>query len=163
MEVARALEILVIAVTLAVCVVTDMRRRVIPNCCVIVVVVVRGAYLLASLRGSTTCVSAFVGAVEAAVVLMVSARVSQTVFGTRGVGGGDVKLVSALGLCFGAVWTPVLIVLMSAFILAAQCGHVVRCGRAGWRCTLERAVPAAPAIALAAAATWGLSLYMEKL
>jgi len=40
------------------------------------------------------------------------------------------------------------------------CGQM---GRAGWRCTLERAVPAAPAIALAAAATWGLSLYMEKL
>jgi len=160
MEVARVLEIAVIAVTLAVCVVTDMRRRVIPNRCVAIVAVVRGAFLLTSSCGGETCASACIGAVEAIAVLMISAGVSRAVFGRPGIGGGDVKLVSALGLCLGAVWTPVLIVLMSAFILAAQCGHVVRCGRAGWRCTLERAVPAAPAIALAAAVTCGLSLYM---
>lgn len=163
MEVARTLEISAIAVTLAVCAVTDARRRIIPNCCVIIVVVVRGVFLLASSCGGETCASAFVGAGEALAVLMISARVSQAAFGTRGIGGGDVKLVSALGLCFGAAWTPLLIVLTSAFILVAQCGHAIRYERAGWRYALERAVPAAPAIALAAAVTWGLSFYMEKL
>lgn len=163
MEVARALEISAIAVTLAVCVVTDLRRGVIPNRCVVVVVVVRGTYLLASSGGGEACASALIGVVEAITVLMVSAGVSQAVFGTRGVGGGDVKLVSALGLCFGAAWTPVLIMLTSAFIVVAQCGHAIRYKRTGWRCTLERSVPAAPAIALAAAVTWGLSLFLERL
>ena len=160
METAEVIEFVAVGLALIACVVSDVGRRVIPNRCVAVVMVSRMAYLVASCAGGGSWVSSLLGATEAFVVLSAAAALSRAAFGTSGVGGGDVKLISALGLCFGAEWTPVLILLNSAFVVVT--------GFFGWAGrdpeeSSQHAVPAAPAITLAAAVTLALAFRVKQL
>ena len=120
----------------------------------------RAACLVASRVGGASWVSSLLGAAEALAVLSVAVALSRVVFGTSGVGGGDVKLISALGLCFGAEWTPVLIMLTSAFVVAT--GLFLR-GRRGSEESARLAVPAAPAITIAVVVTFSLAFRVKQL
>ena len=160
METAEVIEFVAVGLALVACVVSDLRRRVIPNCCVAFVMVSRVAYLVASCAGGDSWVLLILGAAEALVVLSVAAAFSRASFGASGVGGGDVKLISVLGLCFGAEWTPVLLMLTSAFVVAT--GLFCR-GRRGTEEPGGSAVPAAPAITIAAFVTFALAFRVKQL
>jgi leader peptidase (prepilin peptidase)/N-methyltransferase len=160
METAEVIEFVAVGLALVACVVSDLRWRVIPNRCVAVVMVARAACLVASRVGGASWVSSLLGAAEALAVLSVAVALSRVVFGTSGVGGGDVKLISALGLCFGAEWTPVLIMLTSAFVVAT--GLFLR-GRRGSEESARLAVPAAPAITIAVVVTFSLAFRVKQL
>lgn len=107
---------LVLMVALLVASVTDMRRRIIPNECAVAVAL---AGLLHSAVASVVSGSAeplqraVLGLAAVLAVMLVTALVSARLGGLSGVGGGDVKLLSALG-----IWTGPLTGLM---VLAGAC------------------------------------------
>lgn len=133
--------------------VTDLRRRVIPNGCALAVAL--SGLALGAAEGAAA--RSLAGGAAALAVLLLAARASARRGGAPGVGGGDVKLLSALGLWFGPVAGLAVVALscllgVLSWLLAAGVRRVCRRnGRdAPQVASAAPGIPMAPAIALAA-------------
>lgn len=154
-----------LAGALGVAAVTDLSRRVVPNGCVVAVAASGVARALVDApggpgAGSLAGVSrAAAGGATVLGVMLAAALVSSRGRGSPGVGGGDVKLLSALGLWVGPVGGLAVLALSClasvavwALGLLARSLGGGRAARAGRRRDRVRAlaretVPLAPAIA----------------
>lgn len=133
--------------------VTDLRRRAIPNGCALAVAL--SGLALGAAEGVPA--RSLAGGLVALAVLLLAAWASARRAGAPGVGGGDVKLLSALGLWLGPV-TGLAAVALSC--LLGVVGWALAVGaRRLWRRSEGESpcedpaglgIPMAPAIALAA-------------
>jgi Flp pilus assembly protein protease CpaA len=157
----------VLAAALGVAAVTDLARRVVPNGCVVAVAVSGAAQACAGVllggSASQACLRSVCGLTCALVVMLATAAVSARIRGTPGVGGGDVKLLAAVGVWVGPARVLVVIALSCLVAVAgwvmlrivaswaargnarASASPLARDGRA-----LAQGIPLAPAIALSA-------------
>lgn len=126
--------------------VSDLQRRLVPNGCA--AAILASGLVVSFLEGSLA--RALAGVVVVALVMVGAAVVFGRAWGRPGVGGGDVKLLAAL-----AAWTGPLGGLLTVALscLLGLVGWVV--AALIWRLKgssgrLSRAIPLAPAIALAA-------------
>ena len=135
-----------LAAGLGVAAASDLASRIVPNGCVAAVALAGASR--AALRGSLAGAAA--GVVCVAAVMLAASRVSSRLRGEPGVGGGDVKLLSAVG-----AWTgPVLgLAVVGASCLLGVMGWAIAWLRAARRPEARPdGIPLAPAIALAALA-----------
>ena len=127
----ETVELLVILFALLACSVADLGRRIIPNRAVAVVLGARAAYLalgpLVSCASGVACSWAFEGMCASLAggltVLLVLAAVRLFLMCARGcprgdLGGGDVKLLVACGVCLGPVGGAACVVLSCVLSLA---------------------------------------------
>lgn len=159
-----------LAGALGVAAVVDLACRVVPNGCALVAAASGVSCALAG--GSPACRGPLVpeappdplacaclavsGGVTTLAVMLVTAAVSGRVRGSPGVGGGDVKLLGAVGLWAGPVGGLVVIALAC---LVALGGWLLACGvdgLRGRRGPRGHAVAMAPAIGLATLVTIAL-------
>ena len=133
--------------------VTDLRRRAIPNGCALAVAL--SGLALGAAEG--VAVRSLAGGAAVLSVLLLAAWASARWGGAPGIGGGDVKLLSALGLWLGPV-TGLAVVALSCLIgvmgwaLAVGARRLRRRGEGEAPCgdRARSGIPMAPAIALAA-------------
>ena len=133
--------------------VTDLRRRAIPNGCAFATAL--SGLALGVAEG--TLARSLAGGLVVLAMLLLAAGASARVSGAPGIGGGDVKLLSALGLWLGPV-TGLAAVALSC--LLGVVGWALAAGARRLRCRSEGeapcgdpaglGIPMAPAIALAA-------------
>lgn len=112
----------VLAVALGLAAVEDLARRVIPDGCS-VAVAASGAVAVAARAAAGGAAGALVadalsGALVALAVMLGAALASWRARGTPGVGGGDVKLLGAVGVWLGPAWGLAAIALSCAVALA---------------------------------------------
>lgn len=138
-----------LAAALAVASVTDLRRRVVPNACAllawasgVLAAVVAGPLPVSVLRS-------LAGSLAVLAVMLLAARLSARGGGRGGVGGGDVKLLAAVAAWAGPVGGLAVVALSCALGLLGW-GAAALLARLRHR-RVGRAMPLAPAIALAAA------------
>lgn len=89
---------------LAVAAATDLSCRIVPNGCAAALAVTgAGRAVLAAVRTASAAplASSLAGGAAVLLVMLAAAAVSECVSGKVGVGGGDVKLLSAVGLWLG--------------------------------------------------------------
>ncbi|WP_165443697.1 prepilin peptidase [Olsenella sp. Marseille-P4559] len=152
-------ELLVLIVALLVCSVTDLGRRVIPNYAVAFPVVVRGVFLclvaIGALGDDGVGAHVFVGVGEAlaggAAVLAVLAGTCLAWARVRGspeggIGGGDVKLLSACALYFGPMGGMACVALSCLLVLASCAGVWLACRTRSKEASFPCAFPLAPTI-----------------
>lgn len=146
--------LVVMAAALALAARTDLERRVIPNGCSVAVGVsglVRAAARRAGGAGAGAVAEAALGVLAVLAVMGLAAAASRRLSGRSGVGGGDVKLLSAVGAWVGPVAGLVVVALSCAVGVAAWAiGAVARRDRPAR--AAESAIPLAPAVALSAMA-----------
>lgn len=125
LELLQALAFVVLAAALIVAAAVDLAKRIVPDACVAAVAISRAVWLLAEVFSTKTSAAevgnellwSFVGGLVVFAVMAVSAWVSARLRGSVGVGGGDIKLLSAVGLWVGPV--------MGLFVVALACGLTV--------------------------------------
>lgn len=102
-----ALAVALLAGALVVAAACDAQRRLIPNGCSCVAALAgalrAGALCLAGADAAATLGRALAGGVIVLAVMLAAAALSRRARGEAGVGGGDVKLLAALGLWLGPV------------------------------------------------------------
>lgn len=141
----EVLSVGVLAAGLGVASASDLSRRIVPNGCVAAVAASGAAR--AAVRG--TLPRSALGALVVLAVMLAAAAASARLSGRPGVGGGDVKLLAAVGAWAGPV--------AGLAVVGASCAL----GAAGWaartlaarvvrRPAPPPAIPLAPAIALCA-------------
>lgn len=125
LELLQMLAVGALAVALIVAAVVDLAKRIVPDACVAVVALSRAVWLLAEVFSAKTSVAeagsellwSLVGGLVVFAMMAASAWVSVRLRGSVGVGGGDIKLLSAVGLWVGPV--------MGLFVVALACGLTV--------------------------------------
>ena len=124
LDVVEGVAVAALAVALVIAARVDLERRIIPNgCCA----VVAGSGLVSALAraagggGLAPIVRSALGVATVFSVMALAAAASRRLRGRAGVGGGDVKLLSAAGAWVGPVWG---LVVVAAACLAslALCG-----------------------------------------
>ena len=153
----EAVELAMLAAALLVCSVTDLARRVIPNRVVVGILVIRGTYLcLEAGWGSVSGQGCSYALGEAAASLAGGALVLLLLVAVQllwarvrgspqqGLGGGDVKLLSACGSYLGTVGGMACVALSCALALACCLGAWVFGRAQGERRPFPRAFPLAP-------------------
>lgn len=155
----------VLAAALVVAAGVDLRRRIVPDGCVVAVALsgaVRAALRTAASAGGggasvSAPVEAALGAVVVLAAMLLAARLSRRGDGSAGVGGGDVKLLGAVGVWTGPL-AGLLAVMASCLVsvagwavlgLARLAAGALR-RRADVRAAFPPSLPLAPGIALAA-------------
>lgn len=159
----------VLAAALVVAAGVDLRRRIVPDGCVVAVALsgaVRAALRTAASAGGgaggggasvSAPVEAALGAVVVLAAMLLAARLSRRGDGSAGVGGGDVKLLGAVGVWTGPL-AGLLAVMASCLVsvagwavlgLARLAAGALR-RRADVRTAFPPSLPLAPGIALAA-------------
>lgn len=138
----------------------DLARRVIPNGCVAVVaasaVVAAAVRAMACGNAAGVAFGALSGALATSAVMIAAALASWRARGTPGVGGGDLKLLSAVGLWLGPVWGLVAVALSCATSLALWgAWRLARRAALGTASGTGQGVPLAPGVA---ATTLGIVL-----
>lgn len=139
----------VLAAALGVAAATDLACRIVPNGCSLAVVASGAARALAAAtlggRGAAPVLSAALGAVVVFATMALAAWLSARGREGPGVGGGDVKLLTAVGVWAGpvgglaAVGLSCLVGLVGWAVSALRAPHGA----------VSRGIPLAPAIALA--------------
>lgn len=127
----RGAALLVLAVALAVAGRTDLESRTIPNgCSAAAAASGLAAALLRGLggEGAAPVASSVLGAGAVLLVMALSAAVSRRLMGRPGVGGGDVKLLSAVGAWTGPAW--------GLAVVAGACATSL--ALSGLECALQR-------------------------
>lgn len=134
---------------LAVASVTDLRRRVVPNACALLAWAsgVVAAVAVGPLPGAA--LRSLAGSAAVLAVMLLAARLSARGGGRAGVGGGDVKLLAAVAAWTGPVGGLAAVGLSCALGLLGW-GVAALLARLRRR-RVERAMPLAPAVALATA------------
>lgn len=142
---------------LVVAAVTDLARRIVPNGCVAVLALASGAraLLACGLEGSFGPLArALAGGAAVLLVMLVAAHASAWASGVSGVGGGDVKLLSAAGLWMGPargllVVAASCLTSLTAWLLVSKIRYLTR-HKIVISDTFEtvRGIPLAPGIAL---------------
>lgn len=144
----------VLVVSLGISAVTDLKHRIVPNGCVVAASASGLAYALIKATieadGLGVVARAVAGGVTVLLVMLAAAMLSFRASGTQGVGGGDVKLLAAVGVWLGPVGG--LLVVGLACLLGVVSWEIVRLlaafSTAGKAPAHE--MPLAPAIAVAA-------------
>ncbi|HJB48611.1 MAG TPA: prepilin peptidase [Candidatus Olsenella excrementigallinarum] len=138
----------VLAAALGVAAATDLRCRIVPNGCVVAVAasgLVRALAAAAGGVGPAAPLRALLGGASVLAVMLVASAVSLRLGRGQGVGGGDVKLLAAVGVWVGPL----------AGLLAVGLSCLV--GVVGWGVAaalrprarpLPDAIPLAPAVAV---------------
>ena len=144
-----------LAAALALAAATDLRSRIVPNGCVVVVAasgLVRSTLAAAAEpQGASPVLGSLGGMAVVLLVMLAAAGLSARAGRGSGVGGGDVKLLSAVGAWVGPVAGLVVVALSCAVGVAAWAiGAVARRDRPAR--AAESAIPLAPAVALSAMA-----------
>lgn len=140
--------------SLGISVVTDLKRRIVPNGCVVAASASGLAYALIKATigagGFAVVARAVTGGVAVLLVMLVAAMLSVRASGTQGVGGGDVKLLAAVGVWLGPVGG--LLAVGLACLLGVVSWGIVRLAAAFSAVgkVPAREMPLAPAIAVAA-------------
>lgn len=147
-ELVVRVECCAVCVALFVAAIHDLRTRTIPNACVAAVAFARLCAVAAlSATGADPVLllaESLLGAAAVGTPLVLSAHL------VGGIGGGDVKLLTALGLCFGWQRGVALVVLSCALtVLVGCCGYFARRRRAHEASLMSTTVPMAPQIAFA--------------
>ena len=151
--------LLVLAASLAVAGRTDLRTRTIPNGCS--ATVAASGLVVAVLRGldgagPAPVVASALGAGAVLLVMLLSAAASLRLLGRPGVGGGDIKLLSAVGAWTGPGWGLAVVagacatsLALSGFEQALRCltGHKTVINGLG---ATAGGIPLGPGIALSA-------------
>ena len=112
LDVVEGVALAALAVALAAAARVDLERRVIPNgCCVVVAVsgIVSALAGAAGGGGVAPVAGSALGVAAVFSVMTLAAVASRRLMGEAGVGGGDVKLLSAAGAWVGPVWGLVLV------------------------------------------------------
>lgn len=141
-----------LAAALAVAAATDLARRVVPNGCVAAVAAsgtARALIAAVALRAPGAPGEAALGAVTVLAVMLAAAAASSRRGGGSGVGGGDVKLLAALGTWLGPV-AGLATVALSCLLAVLGWAVAALSALALRRRPPARAVPLAPAVAIAA-------------
>lgn len=140
----------VVVAALALAAASDLASRIIPNGCVLAVALARVPVLAVAGDPGQTLVESVLGMITVLGFLLLSAVVSRAVTGSPGLGGGDLKLLAALGLWAGPVGG---LALVGASCLIALAGRLAcqRMREASSYAALHRGapMPMAPAILLA--------------
>lgn len=140
--------------SLGISVVTDLKRRIVPNGCVVAASASGLAYALIKATigagGFGVVARAVTGGVTVLLVMLAAAMLSVRASGTQGVGGGDVKLLAAVGVWLGPVGG--LLAVGLACLLGVVSWGIVRLAAAFSAAGKAPAheMPLAPAIAVAA-------------
>lgn len=141
-----------LAIVLVVSGASDLRSRTIPNACSFVA----AALGIARAILASELFDALAGMAVVAVVLLATNAVFFRVRGERGVGGGDVKLFSALGFWTGPKGGLLLVALACAFGLIGKAVSSIAYAFSGHKSVISPqkttvgGIPMAPAIGLAA-------------
>ena len=123
----RTICLVVVAASLVLAAASDIGSRIIPNGCVAVVAAARLPVLACcGDRGPMVAESVF-GSVAVFTLLLLCSIVSRRLTGSPGIGGGDLKLLSALGLWAGPVGGLAIVGLSCLIALAGR--FVVRRAR----------------------------------
>lgn len=130
--------------------VEDLRARTIPNACPLVVIAAWSARALSGADANVRLVEGLWGLAAISTLLIMCDLVSKKLFGAKGVGGGDVKLLGSLGMWTGRI--PGLFMVGASCLIAVlglgTAAFVSRLkpkeGDGSW---LRRGIPMAPAIA----------------
>lgn len=151
---ASCLVVLVAALVLAA--VSDLSSRVIPNGCVLAVALARVPVLAVCGEGARAFGAASLGMITVLAFLLLSANVSRKLTGSSGLGGGDLKLLAALGLWTGPVGG---LAVVGASCLVALVGRFVcqRIREASSYAALHRGAPMPMAPAILAVTLVGLA------
>ena len=140
----------VLAAGLGVAAATDLACRIVPNGCVAAVALSGAARTLVAAtlggRGAAAVLSAVLGAALVFAIMVSAALLSARGREGPGVGGGDVKLLAAVGVWTGPVGGLVAIGLSC---LVGLVGWAIGAARAP-KGAVARGIPLAPAIAIAA-------------
>ncbi|MDO4849280.1 MAG: prepilin peptidase [Coriobacteriia bacterium] len=140
----------VVIAALALAAASDLASRIIPNGCVLAVALARVPVLAVAGNPGQTLAESVLGMATVLGFLLLSAVVSRAVTGSPGLGGGDLKLLAALGLWAGPVGG---LALVGASCLIALAGRFAcqRMREASSYAALHRGapMPMAPAILLA--------------
>lgn len=143
----------VLAAALGVAAATDLSCRIVPNGCVLAVAaagVLRATVASARTHDLMPLLAAAGGGLVVLVVMLAAAGLSARGGREPGVGGGDVKLLSAVGFWVGPVGGLLVVGLSCAVGLACWClGWAIAAARASGRAR-ERGIPLAPAVAVVA-------------
>ncbi len=135
---------------LALAAASDLASRIIPNGCVLAVALARVPVLAVASHPGQALAESVLGMLTVLAFLLLSTIVSLKVTGSTGLGGGDLKLLAALGLWAGPVGG---LALVGASCLIALVGRFVcqRMREASSYAALHRGapMPMAPAILLA--------------
>lgn len=138
----------ILAAALGVAAATDLRCRIVPNGCVVAVAAsgfVRALASAAGGAGPAAPLRALLGGASVLAVMLAASAISQRLGRGQGVGGGDVKLLAAIGVWVGPL----------AGLLAVGLSCLV--GVVGWGVAavlrprvrpLPDAIPLAPAVAV---------------
>lgn len=152
----------VLAAALAVAAAVDLRSRVVPDGCVVAVALsgaARAGLRVASGTLAGALAEAALGAAAVLAAMLLAARLSCDADGRAGVGGGDVKLLGAVGVWTGPL-AGLLVVMASCLVSVAGWALLglarlavgALCRRADVRAAFPPSLPLAPGIALAALA-----------
>lgn len=95
--------LVIVAASLSLAAASDLGSRTIPNGCVAAVAAARLPVLAFCDERPPVLVESFLGLATVLALLLLSAAVSRRMTGSCGIGGGDLKLFSALGLWAGPV------------------------------------------------------------
>lgn len=126
--------------------VSDLRRRLVPNGCA--AAILASGLVVSFLEGSLA--RALAGVVVVALVMVGAAVVFGRARGRSGVGGGDVKLLAALAAWTGPLGGLLTVALSCLLGLVGWASVALIWRLKGSSGQLSRAIPLAPAIALAA-------------
>lgn len=118
--VVRATCLVVVVAALCLAAASDLGSRIIPNGCVAAVAAARLPALACCEDRGAMLAESVLGAVAVFALLLLSAAVSRKATGSCGIGGGDLKLLSALGLWAGPVGGLAIVGLSCLFALAGR-------------------------------------------
>lgn len=153
-----AVGILVLALALAVA--SDLGTRTIPNGCVAAVALCAAPTVTYADDLACAAARSLAGAAAVLALLLAARGLSRKLHGSAGIGAGDIKLLSALGLWAGPVGG---LAIVGASCVIALIGRAAaqRSREAASFAALRRGtpMPMAPAIAAAAALTFAFGLW----
>lgn len=144
----QTVELCLLCLVLLTVTLTDAAERVIPNECLLCATAVRFAYLAMMAAGGDSsflapALQSLAGGACAFVPLLVMALVMDRLTGTESLGGGDLKLLTVVGLYVGSLRLPIVLLLACLSALVWAMLPMLR------RQTMRRTFPFGPSIALA--------------
>lgn len=152
-NVVRTVAAAVVVLALAASAVCDLASRTIPNACALAIACARVPAMLVEVDPAAAAGRSLAGAAAVFALLALAASTTLAYSGQRGVGAGDVKLLSALGLWAGPCGGLLLAGAACLLALAGRAARVALAAARGARALCAgRAgpMPLAPAIAVSA-------------